>query len=45
MVDAEDGHAKYVGSKRKGQATFIAGGVFKPSRAVDDECGQESIGL
>ena len=44
-VDAEDGHAKYVGSKRKGQATFISGGVFKPSRAVDDECGQESIGL
>ena len=44
-VDAEDGHAKYVGSKRKGQAAFIAGGVFKPSRALDDECGQESIGF
>ena len=45
MVDAEDGHAKHVGSKRKGQATFISGGVFKPSRAVDGECGQESIGF
>lgn len=41
----EDGFAKFEGSRRKGQTTFVAGGVFKPSRALDNDKGHESIGF